>query len=145
MTKFLISLIPFILYMVLKYRKSIYMLQQNSYNVSNRYIKWIFKNLRKSFITYDIIIFIILLLASLLFNNLIIYIMGITYFTCFYVELKLIKREQQKKKFAITSRVKRLYFTLFILFTIHLFYIQAFHLYLHMELQMILQHQRSYH
>ena len=118
MTKFLISLITFILYMILKYRKSIYMLQQNSYNVSNRYIKWIFKNLRKSFVTYDIIIFILLILANLLFKNYVVYIMGITYFICFYIELKLIKKEQQKKKFAITSRVKRLYFTLFILFTI---------------------------
>ncbi len=123
MTKFLISLIPFILYMVLKYRKSIYMLQQNSYNVSNRYIKWIFKNLRKSFITYDIIIFIILLLTNLLFKNYVVYIMGITYFICFYIELKLIKKEQQKKKFAITSRVKRLYFTLFILFTILIIFV----------------------
>ena len=123
MTKFLISLITFILYMILKYRKSIYMLQQNSYNVSNRYIKWIFKNLRKSFVTYDIIIFILLILANLLFKNYVVYIMGITYFICFYIELKLIKKEQQKKKFAITSRVKRLYFTLFILFTILIIFI----------------------
>ena len=85
MTKFLISLVPFILYMILKYRKSIYMLQQNSYNVSNRYIKWIFKNLRKSFITYDIIIFIILLLTNLLFKNYLAYIIGIIYFICFYI------------------------------------------------------------
>ena len=81
MTKFLISLVPFILYMILKYRKSIYMLQQNSYNVSNRYIKWIFKNLRKSFITYDIIIFIILLLTNYI-NN-IIFILCLLILLCF--------------------------------------------------------------
>ena len=123
MVKFLISLITFILYVILKYRKSIYMLQQNSYNVSNRYIKWIFKNFKKSFVSYDVIIFALLLLTNALFKNYIVYIMGITYFICFYIELKLIKKEQQKKKFVITSRVKRLYFTLFILFIILIIFI----------------------
>lgn len=123
MKNLLISLIPFILYMVLKYRKSIYMLQQNSYNVSNRYIKWIFKNTTKSLFTYDIILFIVILFMNLVSKQYYMYIMGAVYLVLFYIELKLIKKEQQKKKFAITSRVKRLFFTLFILLALILFII----------------------
>ena len=58
-----------------------------------------------------------------MFQNYIVYVMSIIYFICFYIELKLIKKEQQKKKFAVTSRVKRLYFTLFILFIVLIMFI----------------------
>lgn len=118
MKELLISLVPFILYMVLKYRKAIYMLQQNSYNVSNRYLKWIFKNPTKSLLTYDIVILILALIMNLVSKSYHFYIMFISYLIFFYIELKLIKKEQQKKKFVITSRVKRLFVTLFIIFVI---------------------------
>ena len=123
MINLLISLIPFLLYMILKYRKSFYMLQQNSYNVSNRYLKWISKNLNKSIITYDIVIFALILLINLISKQYYMYIMGFIYLVLFYIELKLIKHEQQKKKFIITSRIKRMFITLFILLFIIIFII----------------------
>ncbi len=115
MQDLLISLIPFILYMILKYRKAIYMLQQNSYNVSNRYLKWIFKNPFKSLITYDIFLFPLLLIVLVL-KNYYMYVAFLLFAISFYIEFSLIKKEQQKKPFVITSRVKRLFVTLFILF-----------------------------
>ena len=66
MKNLIITLIPFLFYMILKYRKSVYMLQQNSYNVSNRYIKWTFKNITKSLLTYDLIGFVLILVVSII-------------------------------------------------------------------------------
>ncbi|MCI8777827.1 MAG: UDP-N-acetylmuramoyl-tripeptide--D-alanyl-D-alanine ligase [Bacilli bacterium] len=122
MNNLLISLIPFILYMILKYRKAIYMLQQNSYNVSNRYIKWVFKNPFKTLITYDLSLFPLLLIILIL-KDYYIYVAFLLFSLCFYIELKLIKKEQQKKPFVITSRVKRLFVTLFILFLTLIYFI----------------------
>ncbi len=116
MQDLLVLIVPFFLYMILKYRKSFYMLQQNSYNVSNRYIKWIFKNIHKVFITYEIFIFVFMILINLVNIFYYKYIIGCVYLICFFIELNLIKKEQQKKKFVITSRIKRLFFTMFLLF-----------------------------
>ena len=123
MKNLLISLIPFVLYMVLKYRKAIYMLQKNSYNISIPYIKWIFNNIKKTLFTYDIVLFIVMLFINLISKSYYMYIMLVVYLVLFYIELKLINKEQQKKKFAITSRVKRLFFTLFVIFCLILFLI----------------------
>ena len=59
MLLFFLSLGSYLFYIILKYRKSIYMLQQNSYNTSNRYIKWVFKNYDKTLITEDFLFLII--------------------------------------------------------------------------------------
>ena len=123
MKNIIITLIPFIFYMILKYRKAVYMLQQNSYNVSNRYVKWTFKNLTKSLITYDLIGFILILVASLIEKNYVPYLSWMMYIIFYAYEVKLKSKEQQKKKFAITSRVKRLFFTTFVLLGILIYVI----------------------
>lgn len=111
---FLISLFTFFIFLIFKYRKAYYMLQQNSYNTSDRYIKWVIRNTNKTIFTYEIFI----LLAFFIINyttkdfimaNLLFYIPAII------LELRLIKKEQQKKKFVVTKRVKRLIYTTIIL------------------------------
>ena len=115
MNNYLFSLIPYLFYLLLKYRKSMYMLQQNSYNTSDRYLKWMFKNYKKVFLTYETLVMVVLLLTVYLTGKFIA-INLLVYTVCFILELKLTKIEQKKKAFVITSRIKRLIFTTFILF-----------------------------
>ena len=58
---FVLSLLPYLFYLMYKSRKAMHMLQQNWYNDGNRYLKWIFGNLKKVFITYDMAFSAILL------------------------------------------------------------------------------------
>ena len=115
---FLITLIPYIMYLILKYRRSFYMLQQNSYNVSNRYGKWIFRNIKKVFLNYDLFFIILIILYPYINHNFYMFFMAIFYFGLFYLELKNIKKDQNKKPFAITKRIKRLTITTLLLFGI---------------------------
>ena len=110
MNNYLFSLVFYLLYLILKYRKSMYMLQQNSYNTSDRYLKWIFKNFKNIFFTYELLIIPIYLL-TIYFTNRFFLINIVTYLLLFFIELKLTKKEQKKKGFVITSRIKRLMFT----------------------------------
>ncbi len=114
------SVIP---YMVLKYRKAIYMLQQNSYNVSNRYRKWLWRNRRKVFFTYELFLLFPLGILFLVDSSIGFLLMVISFFLSFEKELQEKKREQQKKKFGLTSRVKRLCLTLFFLFSLGILFL----------------------
>ena len=42
-----IFILPFILYIFLRTKKSLHMLQQNLYDENRRYIKWMIKNISK--------------------------------------------------------------------------------------------------
>ena len=53
--KFIVSLLPLMVYMYLKTKKSFHMLQQNWYNDGNRYIKWINKNIKKIFLNTELL------------------------------------------------------------------------------------------
>ena len=123
MLLFFLSLGSYLFYIILKYRKSIYMLQQNSYNTSNRYIKWVFKNYDKTLITEDFLFLIIYFLYYVIEFNFFAILIFVFYLGLFYLELKKVKLEQNKKPFVITSRVKRLIFTLVILFLLYTIYI----------------------
>ena len=46
---FLISLLPALIYLGMKMKKSFHMLQQNWYNDGNRYMKWCFQNKKRVF------------------------------------------------------------------------------------------------
>ena len=61
MNWFLLSLLLFLFYGILKTKKVLQILQQNWYNDGNRYLKWISKNKRKVFINFDILFPIFLL------------------------------------------------------------------------------------
>ncbi len=112
---FLISLIFFYLYVILKYRKAYYMLQQNWYNMSNRYGSWIVKNAKKVFFTYELL-FLPFVAIGTFFCDKVILLNLLVFFVCFLLELKKVKKEQHKKRFVITKRVQRLIFTTLFLF-----------------------------
>ena len=123
MLLFFLSLLSYLLYLLLKYRKSFYMLQQNSYNVSNRYTKWMLKNYNKTFVSEDLLgVFVYLIYFCIPINFFYILIFCF-YLFLFYLELKKIKKEQQKKKFVITSRIKRLFFTLILIILLFTCYV----------------------
>jgi UDP-N-acetylmuramoyl-tripeptide--D-alanyl-D-alanine ligase len=91
------------------------MLQQNSYNTSDRYVKWIFKNINKTIFTYELFILLILIIVNLL-NIDFTLVNIIVYFIAILIELKLLKKEQHKKKFVVTKRVRRLIYTTLLIF-----------------------------
>ena len=55
LVKFIISILPILIYTYFKTKKSFHMLQQNWYNDGNRYIKWINKNLKKIFLNIELL------------------------------------------------------------------------------------------
>ena len=110
---FLLSILPSFIYLFYKSKKSFQILQQNWYNDSNRYIKWIFNNIGKVFVSLDIlIIFIFLFKNKILLTS--IYI--IFYFVMLLVYFYDKQKEQNKKPLVITARIKRLYITMYIIY-----------------------------
>jgi len=101
---FILSIIPIIVLIIIKSKKSLHMLQQNSYNTSNRYLKWIFKNIDLKKVLLESIIIIFIFLFS---NNMIVYFLY--YLLILYLYLK--EKAEYKKPLVITNRIKRLIFT----------------------------------
>ena len=115
MLYFLLSLIPLIWLTVIKSKKSIHMLQQNYYDESNRYLLWIKNNLKKVFLSYDLVLFIIA--VGFILNNVITNILFALLTLFAIIEIKSVK-EQVKKPLVITSRVKRMFVTELVLYSI---------------------------
>ena len=107
---FLSSLVIYLIYFFVKQKKSFHVLQQNWYNDGNRYINWVNDNKKKVFISFDILFVTFIGFMFLKpFVSMII-------FSCFYLISTVIfiynkKKEQVKKPLVITKRVKRLYYT----------------------------------
>lgn len=59
-----IFILFYTLYLVLRTKRSMHMLQQNFYNNSNRYVKWIFHNKYKSYLMLDWLFIPVLLIGS---------------------------------------------------------------------------------
>lgn len=116
MINFIITFIPVYIYIFIKSKKAIQILQQNWYNDGNRYINWILKNKSKAF-NFDIL-FLIFLCGIFLDNFILMIIFALFYFLLSYIYYNKLKKEQIKKPLVITARVKRLLITLFILYLI---------------------------
>lgn len=114
---FLLSLIPYLIYLIYKARKAMHMLQQNWYNDGNRYLNWILSNKKKVFITYDIL-FVLFLLLMFLETKVCLIIVPIFYMIVFVLYRKGVKKEQSKKPLVITARIKRLYTTMLIMYSL---------------------------
>lgn len=115
MILFAISLIPWFLYLALRTKKALHMLQQNLYDENLRYFKWLIQNINKVFGGRDLIplLFILVLLfdkigLSILFMAL--------YFVVFLYSYREIKNETYKKPLVWTARVKRLIITTLLLY-----------------------------
>ena len=112
MTKeFLISVIIYFVYVLLRSEDSMHMLQQNKYNRKKTYLKWLNKNKSKAFKNLSILF--ILLAIFIFIDNIILLILC---FNFLYIVLliNLIsekKKAQNKLPLKYTARVKRLTFT----------------------------------
>jgi len=117
MNYFIITLLIINVYLFLKNQKALHMLQQNWYNDSNRYIKWIYNNYKVAFLAHDV--YFPLLVATRFFDYVLVSIMVIIfYITISYKTLKERKTEQVKKAIVYTPRIKRLMITTEILYLI---------------------------
>lgn len=114
-----IFLFIYVIYMVMRTKKNMHMLQQNFYNNSNRYIKWIFNNKNKSFLTIDLLFIIVFIVGYLLKQTLI--CMTVFYTLVLALYCKNHKKETTKIKFKVTSRVKRMFVTFTLLFGLILY------------------------
>ena len=116
-------LISIFLVIFIKTKRSLHMLQQNLYNENNRYVKWIFKNI-KQLLNLDFIVSIICLIGILILSNLekitIVAYVGIIIINfLFFIDYrKKIRQDQNKKPLVITKRVKRLICTFSIIYLI---------------------------
>ena len=119
----IILILSYIFVNYYKTKKSLHMIQQNLYNENNRYLKWIIKN-RKQFLDIDLIVIGLALIGAF-----VIYDLEFISILCMWIiSLLLIllglkwknsnKKTQDKKKLIITARIKRLIFTITILYII---------------------------
>ena len=122
---FLISLIFANIY---KSKRHLHMIQQNLYNENNRYIKWIFKN-SNQFISIDILSITIsvssvfILSSEEFIRNILLVIVSLILILIGLSWRKVIRNDQNKKKLVITSRIKRLIFTITLLYLIPVVFI----------------------
>ena len=110
----LLFFIFYFLYVILRTKKSFHMLQQNFYNNSNRYIKWIFNNSKKSYLTIDWLFLIIVVIGLFGFDVTI--FMLFFYLIMFLYYYNYLKHEQVKIKLKFTSRIKRMRITLLVIY-----------------------------
>ena len=115
MTLFLISLIPYLIFTIFKTKKSFHMLQQNFYDDDRRYFKWIITNITK--IAYESDLLFVLIMCTLFFD------IGVTIgaFIILYGIIFINYRKKKvvaKKPLVVTARIKRLSFTMFLIYFI---------------------------
>ena len=121
MNIYTISFLIILVFNFIKNKRSLHMLQQNLYNENNRYMKWIKKNLKSVFVTLDFISLVLVAIAYLLDNNLSIALVIITLILYGLESVRILnnrKTEQVKKPLVITKRVRRLIFTITVLFVL---------------------------
>ncbi|MDD2434803.1 MAG: UDP-N-acetylmuramoyl-tripeptide--D-alanyl-D-alanine ligase [Bacilli bacterium] len=104
-------------YLILRTKKSLQMLQQNTYDKGYRYLKWIIKNRHKVFDMIDLIPLCLILVISFINNNLIIIILtSIVYLYLYYRTYDKLKLDQDKLPLVMTSRLKRIILMIILLY-----------------------------
>ncbi len=111
---FICSLFLYLYFVIYKSKKYMHMLQQNWYNDGNRYLKWIMDNFNKVFVGAEILFLLFYFLKGYTL---------IIVFICLYYLLYLmfnnkVSKEQKKKPLVITHRIRRLYFTMLVLYLV---------------------------
>ena len=111
-------------YVVLVTKRSLHMLQQNLYNENNRYLKWIKKNIETTIVNVSVlgILFSVVLFCLNVesFIKLGLFMLMCTYFIACMNEVSIQKNNQNKKPLVYTARIKRLIFTLVVLYSLPL-------------------------
>ena len=113
MKLFLISLIPYLIFSIYKTKKSFHMLQQNYYDLDLRYFKWILSNIRKIMFESDILF--VLLALTLFFNSAVSIGAFIILYGIIFISYRN-KKAIDKKPLVVTARIKRLIFTIFLIY-----------------------------
>lgn len=114
---FILSLINVAIYLCFKTKKSLQMLQQNWYNLDQRYLKWIIKNPNKVFVNPDMLF--VLFIAGLFINTEITMIFfAVFYLLLAYYVVKTGEKVKSKIPLKITARVRRLAITILFLYLI---------------------------
>lgn len=113
--QFILSLIPFVIYLCIKTKKGLHMLQLNWYDDDHRYLKWIVANPYKVFIHIDM--FFVIFITCLFVEP----IVALIFFASFYLVVCALvirnkKGEQVKLKFNFTARARRLSVTILLLY-----------------------------
>ncbi|MDD4028000.1 MAG: UDP-N-acetylmuramoyl-tripeptide--D-alanyl-D-alanine ligase [Bacilli bacterium] len=117
-------IVPFLMYLFLRTKKSLHMLQQNLYDENRRYCKWLIKNIVKVMFKYDLLPFIVIVLYFLGFNSTVLAIsFAVIYLFVFVINYISHKKESVKKPLVVTARIKRLLFTVFILYGVALYFL----------------------
>ena len=120
-----IFILVYLIYIFYKSRTSLYMLQQNLYNENNRFIRWIGRNNERCFNSIDFLPFLLSIFIFLSRESFIMEVVFLSivliYSKGIYDEYKKNLSNQNKIKFNVTSRIKRLYLTEFIIISILLF------------------------
>ena len=110
MNLFLLSLITWCIYLVVKVNRPLMYLQQNVYDQSFRYLKWCIKNKMKTLITFDLIGLIFIF--NFKYNYA---IFALLYFLYIIYIYRKYTNEELIKPLVFTNRIKRLCVTIFIL------------------------------
>lgn len=119
----IIVFLVFIYAITYKSKRTLHMLQQNLYNENNRYIKWVLKN-RRQFISLDLLLVGISLIGIYVIfdlsfiSNLCLILVILLLILIGYGWKRQIENDQNKKKLVITARIKRLIFTMSLLYLI---------------------------
>ena len=115
MELFLLTLLPYLLFIAYKSKKSLHMLQQNYYDESNRYFLWILKNPKKVWLEVDFV-FPLLAILFLVSKDISLVIFLGFYLVLTYIYMIKVRKEQVKKPLVVTARVKRLMITIFLIY-----------------------------
>ena len=103
-------------------KRSLHMLQQNLYNENNRYLRWMIKNIKITLLNISVISivfsFILLYFNDDITINFLLFIIMCIYFVGWFKEKEIQKNNQNKKPLVYTARIKRLIFTLTIIYSL---------------------------
>ena len=113
---FIISILIALYYVFYKSKKYMHMLQQNWYNDGNRYFNWIVDNNKKVFLNLDILFLVFIALYFVKNEIVSVIFFGLLYILSYKILEGKYKTEQSKKPLVYTSRIKRLYVTMLILY-----------------------------
>lgn len=120
--KFLFVSIPFFIFVILKSKKALHMLQQNWYNDGNRYLNWIFKNPKKVFFGLEILFFLFLF-GEYVDTEILLFLFASYYMIVVIATYHNMKLEQTKKPLVVTKRVRRMIYTTILFYGIIYFII----------------------
>ena len=120
-----------LVFLIIKSKKSLHMLQQNLYNENNRYIKWVINN-SDNFFSLELLVVLLVAISNVfllkkeLVMTLINILVIVIYLIYGYSYKNKLNKEQVKKPLVVTDRIKRLIGTLFIIYLIPLVFLYIY-------------------